>query len=47
MVTNADSDVGVGVGAPLSEEEAQEESASLTTRLNTIFGQRSEEENHT
>lgn len=32
-----------GVGAPLSEEEAQEESVSLTTRLDTIFGRQSQE----
>jgi len=44
MSSSTDTQIS-GVGAPLSEEEAQEESVSLTARLDTIFGQQSQQEN--
>jgi hypothetical protein len=42
MSSSTDTQIS-GVGAPLSEEEAQEESVSLTARLDTIFGRQSQE----
>lgn len=42
MSSSTDTQIS-GVGAPLSEEEAQEESASLTARLDTIFGESQQE----